>query len=332
MPPHLEQLQSIQAMLAAGQRCVELERHSLLLWGLGGGGLCAFTDLAINPLRFPDTGQRAVALLLWLAAWIATLAWFDHRLTRRARHERQEVLPFAQAQVTRAWWMLQALGILGSFAMFFHGGGSMVYALWTVLLGLGIFVFGLFSRPLIEWIGLAAILLGIVGLSSGLSMNGARWLTASSFAIGLPFAGWLTARSDDGRPVQRALAVALWLAAVVTPALAAARWLPTTAPPGPPTAILTLAAGSVVPLHLDADSALIDIPAGASLPLRIARAVEIALTDGQPDGRYRFAGGPWHSIKDGVLVLHIDRIQPQISAGKPEIRMHGDLSYKGDQQ
>jgi hypothetical protein len=330
MRSHVEQIQSIQAMLAAGHRCVELERHSLLLWGLVGGGLCAFTDLAINPDRFPDNTQRAIALFLWLAVWLGGMSWLDHRLTRQARQAREETLPFAQAQITRAWWMLLALGTLSTFAMFFHGGGDMIYALWTVLLGLGIFFFGLFSRPLIEWIGLAAILLGIAGLASGLSMNGARWLTASSFAIGLPFAGWLSARTDDSHAGRRILAVALWLAVVITPALAATRLVPTASVPTPTTATLNLPAGTILPLHIDMNSTLVTISPESSVPVRVTRNTEIALTDGQPDGRYRFDQGSWHAIKDGVLYLRIDRIRPKLDAGKPEIRMHGDFAFKGE--
>jgi hypothetical protein len=330
MRSHLEQIHSIQAMLAAGHRCVELERHSLLLWGLVGGGLCAFTDLFINADRFPDNGRRAVALFFWLAAWLGAMSWLDHVLTRRARLARQETLPFAQAQITRVWWMLLALGTLSTFAMFFHGGGDMIYALWTVLLGLGIFFFGLFSRPLIEWIGLAAILLGILGLASGLPMNDARWLTASCFAVGLPFTGWLTARIDDSRAWRRVLAVGLWLAAVVVPALAAARLVPTAPTPTPATSTLRLSAGTVVPLHIDMDSALVAIAADASIPVRVRRDTEVALTDGQPDGRYRFGDGSWHTIQDGVLYLRIDHIEPKLSAGQPEIRMHSDFDFTGE--
>jgi hypothetical protein len=330
MPHRQHQLQSIQAMLAAGHRCVELERHSLLLWGLVGGGLCAFTDVAINADRFPDIEQRALAMLVWLAVWLGGMSWLDHRLTRLARLARDETLPFAQAQVTRAWWMLLALGALTSFGMFFHGGGVMIYALWTVLLGLGIYFFGLFSRPLIEWIGLAAILLGITGLAAGLSMNTARWLTGSCFAIGLPLAGWLAARRDDSRLVPRLMAVGLWLLAVIAPALAAARLLPTEAPPGAATKTLTLPAGTLVPLHIDLDSALAAVPAEASLPVRVVRKTEIALSEGQPDGRFRLDDGPWHTIRDGALHLRIDRVRPSITAGRPEIRMHGEFTLKED--
>lgn len=328
MRTHLEQMQSIQAMLAAGHRCVELERHSLLLWGLVGGGLCAFTDRIINNDTFPDNAQRAVAVLIWLAAWLGGMSWLDHRLTHAARRARAETLPFAQAQVTRAWWMLLALGTLATFAMFFHGGGAMIYALWTVLLGLGIFIFGLFSRPLIEWIGLAAILLGIVGLASGLPLDGTRWLTATVFAVGLPFAGWLSAHIGEGRAGQRMLIVILWLAATVAPALAFMRLIPT---PTPNAETLSLPAGTVVPLRIEMDSALIEIAATATLPVRVKRATEISLANGQPDGRYRFDDGRWHAIRDGILALRIHRIQPQVADGEPEIRLQGNFVFHGEQ-
>jgi hypothetical protein len=331
MHTHLEQMHSIQAMLAAGHRCVELERHSLLLWGSVGGGLCAFTDLVINPDTFPDNTQRAIAVLVWLAAWLGGMSWIDHRLTHKARHARAETLPFAQAQVTRAWWMLLAIGTLATFAMFFHGGGIMLYALWTVLLGLGIFIFGLFSRPLVEWIGLATILLGIIGLAAGLPFHTARWLTASAFAIGLPFAGWLAARVDEHNAGRRVLTVAVWLAAVIVPALAVAHLIPTAAPPTPTTATLKVPAGSTVPLYFDIDSSLIGIAPTTALPLQVTRDTEVALTDGQPDGRYRFDGGDWHTVKDGVLTLRIDRVRPKVTNGTPEVRMHGDFVFHGEQ-
>jgi hypothetical protein len=332
MNPHAEQLQSIQAMLAAGHRCVQLERHSLLLWGGVGGWLCAFTDFFINGDRFPDNTQRAIAILLWLAFWLGGMSWLDHRLTRQARTARNETLPFAQAQVTRAWWMLLAIGTLATFAMFFHGGGIMIYALWTVLLGLGMFVFGLFSRPLVEWIGLATILLGIAGLAAGLPFVTARWLTASVFAIGLPLAGWLAAHSDGSGTGRRIVLVGLWLAAVIVPAFAAARFLPSAAPPAPDSATLKLPAGSTIPLHVDMDSALLAIAPSDSLSMRITRDTEIALTDGQPDGRYRFDGGRWHAVQDGILTLRIDRIQPQVTDGMPEVRMHGNFVFHGEQR
>jgi hypothetical protein len=199
-----------------------------------------------------------------------------------------------------------------------------------VLLGLGIFVFGLFSRPLVEWIGLATILLGIAGLAAGLPFVTARWLTASIFAIGLPLAGWLAARSDDRRVGQRIGHLALWLAAVIVPALALARAVPGAPPPTDTTATLKIPAGSTVPLHIDMDSPLLAIAPTDALTMRVTRDTEVALTDGQPDGRYRFDDGPWHSVKDGVLTLRIDRIRPQVANGSAEVRMHGDFVFHGE--
>src|SRR4030066_793758 len=114
-----EQFQAIQTMLAAGHRCVHLERHSLLLLGGVGGFLSVVTEWVIPDTRFPDVAERGLALLAWLAFWLGGMSLLDYSLTRSARQRRAETLPFAQAQITRAWWMLLSVGCLGSFAMFF---------------------------------------------------------------------------------------------------------------------------------------------------------------------------------------------------------------------
>lgn len=336
MPPTVhpgaptEQLQAIQAMLAAGHRSVHLERHSLVLIGGVGGFLSLATEWVITDTRFPDVQQRGLALLVWLAVWLGGMAWLDHGLTRRARARRAETLPFAQAQVTRAWWMLLAVGCLGSFAMFFHGDGLLIYALWTVLLGLGIYIYGLFSRLLIEWIGLSTILLGVMGLAAGLPYQATQWLNAACFAIGMPLAGWLNARWGDAEGGRRLAVLALWLTAVVTPALVASHAIRTSPPGavritdpaalGPGEQVLRLEAGSRVPLRLTMDSPILALPEDAALDMTLRLPVEVALRDGKPDGRYRVGDGPWHSIRDGNLRVGVYRLAPGIGAGQPEVR------------
>lgn len=335
MNSHQQQFQAIQSMLAAGHRCVHLERHTLLLLGGVGGFLSLATQWVITDSRFPEVGQRGLALLAWLAFWLGGVSLLDHWLTRRARARRAETLPFAQAQVTRAWWMLLSVGCLASFAMFFYGGGSMIYALWTVLLGLGVYFFGLFSRPLIEWIGLATILLGVAGLAAGLPYAANHWLNASCFAIGLPLAGWLNARLGEAGPARRLPALAAWLVLVVAPPLLVVRYAEIEAPSAaavPAAAILgrgeevlRLEAGTPVPLRVDMDSALIAIPPQAGLDFTLLQPMDIALRDGKPDGRYRIGEGAWHSVRDGVLRLSIDRVSPGMASGLPEVRLHGRL-------
>lgn len=327
-------------MLAAGHRSVRLERHTLLLWGGVGGFLCAFTDRVVTAERFPDNTQRALVLLAWLAFWLGSAAMLDHWLTRRAHAARAETLPFAQAQITRAWWMLLTMGSLGSFAMFFHGGGSMVYALWIVLLGLGIYLFGLFSRSLTEWIGLATILLGVAALASGLPFSTTHWLAASCFAIGLPLAGWLGARTDGTRLGARVLALSLWLtlvagAPLLVNAMPGSTPIPVASPVplsalsvGGGEQVVALPAGTVVPLRVDLDSPFLSAPPSAGLPLTLTQSIEVALRDGQPDGRYRVAGGPWRQVRDGLLSLRIDRIAPQLENGKAEVRARAMFDAK----
>jgi drug/metabolite transporter (DMT)-like permease len=328
VPPAETQLEAIHAMLASGHRSVRLERHTLLLWGLGGGVLCAASDQVLTAERFPGLTQRALALLAWLIFWLGSIGWLDHRLTRRVRRDRAETLPFAQAQITRAWWMLMAMGALGSFAMFFYGGGSMVYALWTILLGLGIYLFGLFSRPLTEWIGLAVILIGVAGLAAGLPFGATRWLAAACFAIGMPLAGWMAER-DMGRHLPgRALALATWLAAVTAPALAVAA-LPSSAPePGRGDTVVRLPAGTAVALKVDLASPELSIAPDAALPMVLDRSVEVVMKDGMPDGRFRFAGDPWRQVHDGVLQLRIFSFRPALEAGKPIVRADASFDLK----
>lgn len=343
MNPAHEQLQSIHAMLAAGHRSVHLERHSLLLLGGVGGFIAAATEYVITLSRFPDTTQRALVLLAWLTFWLGGMSLLDHWLTRRARQRRDETLPFAQAQITRAWWMLLSMGTLGSFAMFFYGGGAMIYALWIVLLGLGVYLFGLFSRPLVEWIGLATILLGVAGLAAGLSYGATHWLAASCFAIGMPLAGWLNARLGDTGLLRRVAALGLWLVAVAAPPLLYTRHVPATAPAaaaqplsapiGHGDQVVRLEAGDHVPLRVDMESPLLSIAPSAQLDMTLRQPIEISLHDGAPDGRYRIGNGAWHSVHDGVLSLGIDRLVPGVEGGTPEVRAHASFDgadFKGD--
>lgn len=327
------QLQSIQSMLTVGHRSVHLEQHSLLLIGTVGGLIAGLTETIITAERFPDPPQRALALLLWLGFWLSGMAFMDHRLTRLARQRRDETLPFAQAQITRAWWMLLCMGSLGSFAMFFYGGGGMIYALWIILLGLGVYLFGLFSQPLVEWIGLATILLGVTSLAAGLPYGATHALAVTCFIIGMPLAGWLSRHYGDAHLLSRAVALFAWLALVTIPALLFTKLAFVTPPATHALSlndftsaegeqVLRLESGTPVALKLDLDSAIIAADPTAHLTMQLTQPVEVALKAGQPDGRYRIAGGKWRAIHDGVLEMNIDRLQPTLEQGQPTVRVH----------
>lgn len=332
-----QELSSIHSMLAMGHRSVRLEPHSLVLIGAVGGLLSVGTDFVITLDRFPDLNQRALALLVWLTFWLAGVSLLDHWLTRRVRQRRAETLAFAQAQITRAWWMLLSVGTLGSFAMFFYGGGEMIYALWIVLLGLGIYLFGLFSRPLVEWIGVATILLGVVALAARLPFGATRWLNASCFAIGIPLAGWLAPRFDDSIWASRIGALLIWLCAVVTPALLVIRATPVVPPSGSALAVgsqglasgeqtLRLDKGAQLPLQLDIDGPILSTKTQPVFAMTLLMPIEVVLKDGQPEGRYKLGDGVWRSIRDGGPNVLIDTIKVRIEGGQPGVWAHGHLS------
>lgn len=329
MSATLDQLQSIQSMLAAGHRSVRLERHSLMLIGGVGGFVAGLSEYLITAERFPDLTQRALVLLVWLSGWFGGVSLLDHHLTRLARERRDETLPFAQAQITRAWWMLLGMGTLGSCAMFFYGGGTMIYGLWIVLLGLGVYLFGLFSRPLIEWIGLATVLLGVAALAAGLSYQMTHWLAASCFAVGMPLAGWLDRRLPGGAWSRQLGALLLWMVAVIGSALLVARWTAGTDETPRMAAgerVLRLASGTPVALQLDLSGPLMTASPQARLGMNLTLPVEVVLRDGEPDGRYRIADGPWHRIRDGVLNLKIHRLKPGLGVdGQPVVRAEAVL-------
>jgi hypothetical protein len=336
------QLQSIHAMLAAGHRCVQIEYHSLLLIGGVGGLVAGLTEYVITSDLFPDATERAFALLAWLGAWLGGMAATDHVLTQRARRQRDETVPFAQSQITRAWWMLLCMGTLGSFAMLFYGGSAMIYALWMVLLGLGIYLFGLFSQPFVEWTGLATVLLGVTGLAAGLPYGVTHWLAASCFAIGVPMTGWLDVKLARKGPSQCVLALLVWLLMVAGPPLLIGRLNFTDAPDATATepgtssvktreTVLRLVAGTQVPLRINLEGPLLEIDPTAGLAMTARRQIEIALKDGQPDGRYRVDNSNWQSIRDGILELRIDRMTPQLENGQPVVRAHAVFATRLDE-
>src|SRR5207245_5985477 len=120
--------------------------------------------------------------------------------------------PFAQKQVTKVLWLLLGMGVLFTFATAFFGGGYMVFVMWLVLFGLGIYIHGLFSEQILEWAGVLMILLGIGTLALRVPYVATQWLAASAFGLGLPLLGTMLDRGASKSAWTRAAQSALWLA------------------------------------------------------------------------------------------------------------------------
>lgn len=322
------QLNAIHAMLAAGHRNLRLERHSLLLWGIPAGLLWVLSESILTPAQLPDVRQRALAWLALLTVALSTIAAVDWHFTRKIKATRDEAWSFIHRQVLKIWWLMMGLAALATFAMFFYGGGYMVCTVWLVCLGISLYVHGLFSEELLEWIGILTILIGIASLIAKLPYETMRWLAAAVFGLGLPL---LALMLDGGRhrpALVRLLQMLGWMAVVLILPIgiehrAHNHALPETAPmpladylknpPGSGETIVLLAPGTVIPVALEMSGDLFVSDAEKPvLPLKLARPLELLLRDGELTGDARFPGETWQQSRQ-VRWISIPWLKAELS-------------------
>lgn len=201
------------------------------------------------------------------------------------------------------------IGALLTFAVFFCGGGYMLYTAWLVLLGTGQYVHGLFSQETLKWAGALIILIGIAMLATQQSADNLKNIATSVFGIGLPA---LALMLDHGRvrsKAYRAVQTLGWACLVLAIPLAAARWpLIGTDADSPVISLheyqrqgapkggqaVSLPAGTRIPVQIEMAGNLFE--AGAApllLPLVLKRSMELQLVDGKPTGAARQPGSAW---------------------------------------
>lgn len=322
------QLDAIHAMLTAGHRNLRIERHSLLLWGIPAGLLWVLSESILTPAQLPDLRERALAWLGLLTVVLSTIAAVDWHFTRKIKATRDEAWSFIHRQVLKIWWLMMGLAALATFAMFFYGGGYMLCTVWLVCLGISLYVHGLFSEELLEWIGILTILIGIASLVAKLPYETMRWLAAAVFGLGLPL---LASMLDGGRhrPAGvRLLQMLGWMAVVLilpiwiehrthnralpeTPPLPLADYLKN--PPGSGETIVLLPPGTVIPVALEMSGDLF-VGTGESpvLPLKLARPLELLLRDGELTGDARFPGETWQQSRQ-VRWISIPWLKAELS-------------------
>lgn len=338
-----DQISAIHTMLSAGHRHLRIERHTLALWGLTGAGLLAISEQVVTPAQFSSVAERAVAWLALLSLVFGGVGLLDWVLTKRAKHARDEALSFLHRQVFKVWWLLLGMGVLTTFAMFFFGGGAMLCGVWMVLIGLGLYVHGLFSEEFVEWAGAIAIAIGIGSLGFGLDYETTRWIAASLFGIGLPLLGLMLDRGRSRPFWRRGLQAVVWLLAVLVlplgvirmrisdppanlPVVSVATFLATRHDKGERIVVLPAEAEVSVSLGLHSDAFRM-LP-GQTVTLALNHPVEVVVRDGEPTGMLRVDGGAWREAFDGFRIAI-----PQISAGldpagAPFIRPMFDVAFQ----
>lgn len=312
--PVSQQLNAIHAMLSAGHRNLRIERHSLILWGLAGGGLFLVSTHIFTPDDIPVLEERALAWLLLIVGVLGGVGAVDLHWTRRVKEARDEAWSFIHRQVLKVWWLLMGMAALLTFAMFFFGGGYMVCTVWMVALGLGLYIHGLFSEELLEWTGVLIILIGIGSLGFHLSYETLRWIAAAVFGLGLPFLAVVLDRGLHRSAFFRLAQVLVWLIAVMLIPLVAHRQANAALPEVPvvsleefrrtPTVdgprIVSLPAGTAVPVELELDGDLFTAQGQgpAVLPLTLTEPVEVLVVDGKPSGEARLPGESWQRARE----------------------------------
>jgi hypothetical protein len=310
MSPHAsQQLEAIASMMASGQRNLRMERWSLVLWGLAGGLLFLVSELVLTPTQIPDLQQRALAWFLLIAFVLGAVGTADWHLTQRAKQARDEVWSFIHRQVLKVMWLLMAIGAMLTFAVFFYGGGYMLYTAWLVLLGTGLYVHGLFSEEMLEWAGALVILIGIAMLATQQSAENLKNIATSVFGIGLPALAFMLDHGRVRSKAYRALQTLGWACLVLAIPWAAARWSlfepklqsPVVSlqdfqrsPSKMGNQAISLPAGTAVPVHIEIAGNLFE--AGSAplvLPLVLKQPMELRMVDGKLTGAARQPGAAW---------------------------------------
>jgi hypothetical protein len=304
-----QQLNAIASMMASGQRNLRMERWSLILWGLAGGLLFLFSESILTPEQLPDLRQRAVAWFVLIAFVLGTVGTVDWYLTQRAKQARDEVWSFIHRQVLKVMWLLMAIGTLLTFAVFFYGGGYMLYTAWLVLLGTGLYVHGLFSEEMLEWVGALIVLIGVAILATQQSADNLKNIATSVFGVGLPALAFMLDHGRVRSKAYRALQTFGWACLVLAIPMVVARWeqpehmtqsgaislqeFQRSANKAGAQAI-SLPAGTAIPLHVEIAGNLFE--AGATpliLPLVLKQPMELWMVDGKLTGAARQPGSTW---------------------------------------
>lgn len=310
-----QQLDSIHSMLAAGHRNLRIERHSLVLWGISCGMLLLFRDDIFTAEQLPTVAQQAVAWLILLVLTISGVALIDWHLTRHVKQARDETWSFIHRQIVKIVWLLMSVGALLTFATFFYGGGHLLLAAWVVLCGIGLYVHGLFSEQLLEWIGALIIAIGIGMLGLRLNYPEQKWLASSTLGLGLPL---LALMLDHGRvraAKVRLLQSAGWLLCVlITPLLAHNFRLSEPSPDAPVVSLeefrqrpdarqaVSFPAGTTIPVKVEVSGNLFRPGDTVAFPLVLNEPLLIMMNDRKLTGDMRSPGGSWTRWQDSLQI------------------------------
>ena len=327
-----QQIEAIHEMMSTGHKSVRIETHTLVIWGITAAALILFVGDIFSHKNISDPVTRALSMNLFIASILTLVGIIESRMTRRKRDARDESLSFVQMQLSKVWWLILGLIVIINLAMQFFGGGYMLYSLTMALMGMALYIQGLFSRQMLSWAGVGMILLGLVTLATKLPLQLIEWIAVFCFGIGWPLLAWAINHQQINKSmIQRLIFTLIWLAVIIIPAYAV-----TLLASEPEHAlikntislhdyrklekspekkqIISLPAGTVIPVNLNIDGGLVDVLKQTPLILKLATEIKIEVQNGSPTGRFKLKNTDWKMFKYNFRL----RITRFLSSLKPK--------------
>lgn len=321
----MSQLEDIHSMLASGHRSIQIERHTLVLWGLAAAFLILAIPVLFAPEFFDVRWHRILGQNIFIIVALVAVGVLDFKLTQRARAQRNEILSFVQRQLTKVWWLLVGLAVVINIGMNFFGGGYIFLAVAMLIAGIALYVQGLFSQQMLCWVGVMMIALGLLSVALKIPHPEMKWLAASVFGLGFPAVGWLFNRSDLRLNMARRVIVSfVWLGIVVAPAIMAYQTTKhTLAPdlpilslqqymelPAPDTLaaqVVRLPAGTVIPINVQISGDVLEGTTRGTLAMTLSRDLELVISGDILEGRFRVEDGVWKQRRYNYRLRSIKR-------------------------
>jgi len=341
-----QQIEAIHAMMTTGQHSVRIETHTLVLWGLTAAGLMLFVGDIFKREYFSDPVTRVLSMNLFIAAILTIIGFIETRMTRSRRNTRDESLSFVQIQLSKVWWLILGLIVIIHLSMQFFGGGYMLYSLTMALMGMALYIQGLFSRQMLSWAGIGMILLGLITLAIKLPLQLIEWIAIFCFGIGWPLLAWaINQKTINTSVFHRFIFTLIWLSVILIPAYTVA--LLASVPEddiirtrmslneymkkekvSAHKQIISLPEGTVIPVKLNISGGLVEVSKSAPLLLTLKTETEIEVDKGIPTGRFRLKNKEWQVFKYDFR-LRITRFISSLKPGRgPAIGVDTRITVK----
>lgn len=241
--------------------------------------------------------------------------------------------------------MLIALVVVINIGMNIYGGGYLFYGMTLVLIGIGIYVHGLFSHQMLKWGGGLMIVLGLSLLGSSLNIDIQKWVAISAFGIGLPALAIMVNRTPDTTLQRELIQSLLWFALVLTPVTIAItllkqsnfdRWpqisyqeyLANDARQGNPLALVVkLPAGTLIPLKVHIQGDALKQVGTTTIKMQTTQPVSVAIDAGKVQDQLRISDGRWKSANN--YQIRDWKLRGQFSPeGHPQLSLNFHLKFK----